>query len=118
MAGNRLIQRVRALSISLFKTLRNIWQGSTRQLSADVQPNEALTSFVFRQNQIVRPTNKIHHSRLMPRRNRENQNKGSSPLLAYWSTSKWPGNPGRGRRHEISAPISFGAWNFWPVGFR
>lgn len=50
-----------------------MWQGSTRQLSADVQPNEALTSFVFRQNQIVRPTNKIHHSRLMPRRNRENQ---------------------------------------------
>ena len=46
MAGNRLMRRVRALSMSLFKTLRNIWGGSTRQLPADVQPDELLTSFV------------------------------------------------------------------------
>src|SRR5437870_1737540 len=73
MAGNRLMRRVRALSMSLFKTLRNIWEGSTRQLSADVQSNEALTSFVFRQDQIVRKTNTIHHSRLMPRRKEKNE---------------------------------------------
>lgn len=53
--------------------LRDIWGGSTRQLSTDVQPDEALTSFVFRQNQIVRVTNTIHHSRLMPRREHKNQ---------------------------------------------
>ncbi len=53
--------------------LQNIWASSTRQLSADVQSNEALTSFVFRQDQIVRKTNTIHHSRLMPRRKHKNE---------------------------------------------
>ena len=71
MAGNRLMRRVRALSMSLFRTLRNIWGGSTRQLPADVQPDEELTSYVFRENQIVRVTNTIHYTRLIPRRNPE-----------------------------------------------
>jgi hypothetical protein len=69
MAGNWLIQRVKALSTSLFKTLQSIWGSSTRQLRGDVQPDEKLTSFVFRPDQIIRKTNTIHHSRLMPRRN-------------------------------------------------
>lgn len=69
MAGYRWMQRVKALSTSLFKTLRGIWRNSTDRLPASVQPNEALSSFVFRPDQIVRVTNTIHHSRLMPRRN-------------------------------------------------
>src|SRR5437870_4717896 len=73
MVGSQLMRRVRALSMSLFRTLRNIWGGSTRQLPADVQPDEALTSFVFRENQIVRVTNTIHHTRLMPRRKEKNE---------------------------------------------
>ncbi len=50
-----------------------MWGSSTQQLAATVQPNEALTSFVVRPEEIVRKTNTIHHSRLMPRRNPENQ---------------------------------------------
>jgi hypothetical protein len=73
MAGNRLMRRVRALSMSLFRTLRNIWGGSTRQLPAGVQPDEVLTSYVFRENQIVRITNTIHSTRLIPRRNPESK---------------------------------------------
>lgn len=53
--------------------LRGTWVGSTRQLSADVQPDEALTSYVFREDQIVRVTNTIHHSRLVPRRKHKNE---------------------------------------------
>ena len=73
MAGNRLIRRVRAVSMSLFKTLRDIWADFTGQLQPDVQPDESLTSFVFRQDQIVRKTNTIHHSRFIPRRNPVNR---------------------------------------------
>jgi hypothetical protein len=53
--------------------LRDTWKSSTRQLSADVQPDEELTSYVFRENQIVRVTNRIHYTRLIPRRNPENE---------------------------------------------
>ena len=73
MAGSQLIRRVRRLLISLFKTLRSIWQGSFRQMSEEVRPDEELTSFVFRPDQIVRATNTIHHSRLMPRRRHKNE---------------------------------------------
>ena len=68
MAGYRWMQRVQALSTGLFKTLRGIWGSSADQLAASVRPNEALSSFLFRPDQIVRVTNTIHHSRLMPRR--------------------------------------------------
>jgi hypothetical protein len=34
-----------------------------------VRPDELLTSFVYQENHVVRKTNKIHHSRLIPRRN-------------------------------------------------
>ena len=53
--------------------LPDTWRSSTRQLSTDVQPDESLTSFVFRQDQIARITNTIHHSRLMPRRKHKNE---------------------------------------------
>jgi hypothetical protein len=38
-----------------------------------VLPDETLSSFVFRPDQIVRVTNTIHYSRLVPRRNPENK---------------------------------------------
>jgi len=34
-----------------------------------VRPDELLSSFVFRENQVVHKTNTIHYTRLMPRRN-------------------------------------------------
>jgi hypothetical protein len=72
MAGNLSIQRVLRLWIVLFKKLQGMWQGSSRQLSADVQPDELLTSFVFRPEQIDRKTNTIQPARLVPRRNSTN----------------------------------------------
>jgi hypothetical protein len=53
--------------------LRGTLAGSTPRLSADVRPEEALTSYVFHERQIVRRTNTIHHSRLMPRRKYKNE---------------------------------------------
>ena len=50
-----------------------MWQGSSRQLSAGVQPDELLTSFVFRPEQIDKKTKKIQPSRLVPRRNPTNK---------------------------------------------
>jgi hypothetical protein len=73
MLGSQLIRQVVAVSKSLFKMLRRIWGGSTHRRSADVQPDEELTSYVFREDQIVRVTNTIHHSRLMPRRKQKNE---------------------------------------------
>ena len=49
--------------------------GSTRLLPSDVQADESLSSFVFRPDQVVKRTNSIHHSRLMPRR-RDKKPKG------------------------------------------
>ena len=42
--------------------------GSTRPRQSDVLPSESLCTFVFRTDQVVKKTNTIHHSRLMPRR--------------------------------------------------
>jgi len=53
--------------------LRGTWGGSTHQLSADVQPDEVLTSYLFRPDQIIRVTKTIHHSRFMPRRKHKNE---------------------------------------------
>lgn len=50
-----------------------MWQGSSRQLSADVQPDELLTSFVFRPDQINKKTKTIQPSRIVPRRNSTNK---------------------------------------------
>jgi hypothetical protein len=35
---------------------------------SDVRPSESLSTFVLRAEQVVKQTNSIHHSRLMPRR--------------------------------------------------
>lgn len=74
MLGNRLIQRVVLLLKSLFRTLPDTLAGSTRVLKEDVQPSEALSTFVFRTDQVVKKTNTIHHSRLMPRRKNRDKN--------------------------------------------
>lgn len=42
--------------------------GSSPSRQSGVQPSEALSSFVFRSDQIVKKTSTIHHSRLIPRR--------------------------------------------------
>jgi hypothetical protein len=41
---------------------------SSSPLQSDVQPSESLSTFVLRAEQVVKQTNSIHHSRLMPRR--------------------------------------------------
>src|SRR5687768_7673460 len=73
MAGNQLIRRVQRLWIVLFKKLQSMWQGSSRQLSAGVQPEELLTSFVFLPEQVDKKKNTIKPTRLMPRRNPKNK---------------------------------------------
>jgi hypothetical protein len=73
MAGNLLIRRVQQLWIVLSKKLQSVWQGSSRQLSAGVQPDELITSFVFRPEQVNKKTKTIHPSRLVPRRNLTNK---------------------------------------------
>ena len=50
-----------------------MWKGSSHQLSAGVKPDELLTSFVFRPDQIDKKTKTIHHTRLVPRRNPANK---------------------------------------------
>lgn len=52
--------------------LSRTWRSFTRRLPADVRPEETLSSFVFRQDQVDRKANTIRHTRLVPRRNREN----------------------------------------------
>lgn len=73
MPGNPLRRQIEARLRNLFKMLSGTWRDSTRQLSADVGPQETLSSFVFRQDQVDRKTNTIRHTRLVPRRNRENE---------------------------------------------
>ena len=48
-------------------------QDSSRQLSAGVQPEELLTSFVVLPEQVDKKTNTIKPTRLMPRRNPTNK---------------------------------------------
>jgi hypothetical protein len=50
-----------------------MWQDSSHQLSADVQPDELLTSFVFRPEQVDKKRKTIQPSRLVPRRNSTNK---------------------------------------------
>lgn len=69
MAGSPLIHRIKTLWNQLSEKSRSIWRIYILRLPPDVQPDELLTSFVYREDQVVRKTNKIHHSRLMPRRN-------------------------------------------------
>jgi hypothetical protein len=73
MAGSLLIQRVRRLWIGLFKKLQSMSQGSSPRLSAGVQPDELLSSFVVLPEQIDKKTNTIKPSRLIPRRNPTNR---------------------------------------------
>jgi len=73
MPGSRLIRQVAVLLRTLCKMLSGVWRSSTRQLPADVRPDEPLSNFVFRPDQVDRKTNSIRHTRLMPRRNPESQ---------------------------------------------
>lgn len=68
MLGNRLIQGIARLLKNLFRMSRDTSGGSSRPPRSDVQPSESLSTFVFRTDQVVKQTNTIHHSRLMPRR--------------------------------------------------
>lgn len=48
------------------------WRGTSNDclhpLPVDVQREEPLSTFVFRPEQVIKKTNTVHHSRLMPRR--------------------------------------------------
>src|SRR6266436_5024328 len=68
MLGNRLLQGMVRLLKNLFRMSRDTLADSSRHLLSDVQSSEALSSFVIRTEQVVKRTNTIHHSRLMPRR--------------------------------------------------
>lgn len=68
MLGNQLIQRIVPLLKNLFRMLPDTLAGSMRRPQSGVSPSESLCTFVFRTDQIVKKSNTIHHSRLMPRR--------------------------------------------------
>lgn len=46
-----------------------MWRNSTQHLSADIQPDELISTFAYDLRHIDRQTNTIRHTRLMPRRN-------------------------------------------------
>ena len=70
MLGNQLIQRIALLLKNLFRMSPGTSAGSSRPPQSDVRPNESLSTFVTRNDQIDRKTNTIRHTRLMPRRNK------------------------------------------------
>lgn len=43
-------------------------------LQSDVRPSESLSTFVFRNNQVIKKTQTIHYLRLMPKRRDHNKN--------------------------------------------
>ena len=71
MPGSRLMRRVAAVLKNLFKTLLGTLGVSTRRLPLTVSPDEKISSFVFRSDQVVKKSQTIHYSRLMPRPNPE-----------------------------------------------
>jgi len=48
--------------------LRGTSKDSTARPLGDVEPDEPLSTFVFRPDQVIKKTNTVHYSRLMPRR--------------------------------------------------
>ena len=74
MLGSRLMQRIRALWKRRSAMSSDTFGGSTRRAPSNVRPDEWLSTFVFRQDQVVKKANSIHHSRLMPRRRHKGAN--------------------------------------------
>ena len=68
MHGSQLMRRVKTLLKSLLMMLSGTSKGYTRQLPSEVQPDELLSTFVVRPDHIVKKSNSVHYSRLMPRR--------------------------------------------------
>ena len=69
MPGNRLMRQVAALWNNLFKTLPDTLAGFMHRLPENVRPDEPLSSFVYRADDVVKQTRTIRPTRLMPRRN-------------------------------------------------
>lgn len=69
MPGSRLMQQVVELFKNLFKTLPDTLDASSQSLPKDVEPDEPLSSFVYRSSHVVKSTNTLHYTRLMPRPN-------------------------------------------------
>jgi hypothetical protein len=70
MRGNRLIERIAYHLKNLFRMSSGTSISSSSFPQTDVLPEESLSTFVTKTNQIVKKTNTIHHSRLIPRRNK------------------------------------------------
>ncbi len=68
MAGSQLTRQVMTYLRNLLRELLGRLQNSTQSTPTEVFSDEPLSSFAFRSSHIVRKTNTIHHSRLMPRR--------------------------------------------------
>lgn len=64
--------------------------GSSPAQQSGVQPSESLSSFVFKANQVVKETNTIHYSRLMPRRkNNEKDRRLETSVCRSQALSDW-----------------------------
>ena len=68
MDGRRWLQPIVRLWSNLFRRSRSTSTGFTDEPKPRVPPDEELSSFVMRKNEVTR-TRHIHHSRLIPRRN-------------------------------------------------
>lgn len=68
MVGSRLMRRVLVLLKRLSRTLPDTSTDSLRLVPSELRPDELLSSFLYQSNHVVKRTNSIHYSRLMPRR--------------------------------------------------
>lgn len=68
MVGSLLMQRILSLLKRLLPISFDTLFDSKELVPLEVRPEETLCSFVYEPGHVVKKTNSIHHSRLMPRR--------------------------------------------------
>lgn len=86
MLGSGLIQRTLRRLKNLLPMLFGTFRGSTNSLSQEVQPSESLTTFVVESKDVIKKTNTVRHTRLMPRR-RNKEAKGRLETSVCRSTN-------------------------------
>jgi hypothetical protein len=88
MVGSRLMQRVAALLRRLLKRLPYTSAESSSGPRSDVPPNEPLSSFVTRTDQINKKSNTIRHTRLIPRRSKNERRRLETSVCRSQSLSE------------------------------
>ena len=68
MLGSQLKQQTVRYLKNLLSILFGTFKDSTSSLPGEVQPDESLSTFVTQSRDVVKATNTVRHTRLMPRR--------------------------------------------------